>query len=105
MSRVISTDHVGNVVQFETDCQPVENAAMTTAFQALIAGAGVASVNSSTTLTIGLAATVTAAATQTQAGATALTKQVNVITTNATAGNGVALPASPLAGNALSVTV
>ena len=41
-------------------------------------------------------ATVTAGATQTQAGATALTTEINVVTTNATAGNGVALPAAAL---------
>jgi hypothetical protein len=38
--------------------------------------------------------TITAGATQTQAGATALTKYLNVITTCATSGDGVALPAA-----------
>ena len=41
---------------------------------------------------------VTAGATQTQAGATQLSSEVNRITTNATAGNGVALPAATAAG-------
>ena len=46
----------------------------------------------------GASASVTAGTTQTQAGATPLTAVINVVSTNATAGNGVALPASA-AGN------
>jgi hypothetical protein len=51
----------------------------------------------------GAATGITAGTTQTQAGATALTAQFNSVDTNATAGNGVSLPASS-AGSYVVVT-
>ena len=93
MAILIGVDKSGNVVQFQHDEQPVESDAATTAFSALITASGVTTVTASGVVIAGASNTVTAGATQTQAGATALTKGVNVITINATAGNGVALPA------------